>query len=163
MPKSVYPLAQTLSMQNRRNRRNLLPRRKVREQRLTTKGTKITKVREEIKPPSFPNFVSFVCFFENGIKEGSLTELYPEYLPRRVRDDTHCHSERMRGIFPEHFYSLWASATHDSLRGEYFSSKLCAFALSRKILRVRLPRGIRLTVCAFSPYLAASTKKTFLG
>jgi len=46
----------------------------VREQRLTTKGTKITKVREEIKPPSFPNFVSFVCSFENGIKEGSLTE-----------------------------------------------------------------------------------------
>jgi hypothetical protein len=36
-------------------------------------NTKITKVREEIKPPSFPNFVSFVCFFENGIKEGSLT------------------------------------------------------------------------------------------
>src|SRR6476660_10009958 len=62
-------------MQNRRNRRNLLPRRKVREQRLTTKGTKITKVREEIKPPSFPYFVSFVCSFENGIKEGSLTEI----------------------------------------------------------------------------------------
>ena len=36
-------------------------------------NTKITKVREEIKPPFFPNFVSFVCFFENGIKEGSLT------------------------------------------------------------------------------------------
>ena len=54
-------------------------------------------------------------------------------------------------------------------------SKLCAFALSRQILRVRLfaaaahagifllsGAGIRLTVCAFSPYLAASTKKHFL-
>jgi hypothetical protein len=30
--------------------------------------------KRKMKSPSFPNFVFFMCSFENGIKEGSLTE-----------------------------------------------------------------------------------------